>query len=42
MTDSPRSLRPDSAVMQLERDDVERKRFLTMAGRSIGAAELET
>jgi hypothetical protein len=29
--------RPEGAVMQLARDDVERKRFLRMAGKTIGA-----
>jgi hypothetical protein len=29
---------PDGAVMALARDDVERKRFLRMAGRTIGAS----
>jgi rubrerythrin len=38
MTDSAGSEVSGGAVIELARDDVERKRFLTMAGRSIGAA----
>jgi Ferritin-like domain len=34
--------RPDGAVHELARDDVERKKFLKMAGRSMGAAGAAT
>jgi hypothetical protein len=34
--------RPDAAVHELARDDVERKKFLKMAGRSMGAAGAAT
>jgi hypothetical protein len=39
MSDPARSTpeRPEGAVMELARDDVERKRFLRMAGKTIGA-----
>ena len=38
MTDSPGSETAGGAVMELAQDDLERKRFLTMAGRKLGAA----
>jgi hypothetical protein len=41
-TTTPERERPTGVVEQLARDDVERKRFLTMAGRRIGAGAAAT
>jgi hypothetical protein len=38
MSDVSNETRPEGAVMELARDDFERKRFLRMAGKTIGAA----